>query len=46
MEYSDGGGGEGRKKRFQMKFTAEQKEKMLGFEVKYGSCRGRSLMRR
>ncbi|RDY14533.1 Zinc-finger homeodomain protein 2, partial [Mucuna pruriens] len=42
MEYSGGGGGEGRveaggsKKRFRTKFSAEQKEKMLGFAEKLG----------
>ncbi|KAJ1438636.1 ZF-HD homeobox protein, Cys/His-rich dimerization domain [Sesbania bispinosa] len=42
MDYSGGGGGEGErstigsKKRFRTKFTAEQKEKMLGFAEKLG----------
>ncbi|KAK2367603.1 zinc-finger homeodomain protein [Trifolium repens] len=38
MEYSGGGGsgGDGRRKRYRTKFTADQKEKMLGFAEKLG----------
>ncbi|XP_058727352.1 zinc-finger homeodomain protein 6-like [Vicia villosa] len=37
MEYSGGGGGgDGRRKRYRSKFTADQKEKMLGFAEKLG----------